>query len=73
MRKNDEGEEGAPGTKTRKEGQKQNVNKGAQKAAGGILGLIACVFKNVLGGIGAVLKNMFNNLLGKIINILYFD
>jgi len=54
--------------KTSKEGQKQNVNKGAQKAAGGILGLIACVFKNVLGGIGAVLKNMFNNLLGKIIN-----
>jgi len=54
--------------KTSKEGQKQNVNKGSQKAAGGILGLIACVFKNVLGGIGAVLKNMFSNLLGKIIN-----
>ena len=54
--------------KTSKEGQKQNVSKGAQKAAGGILGLIGCVFKNVLGGIGAVLKNMFSNLLGKIVN-----
>jgi len=54
--------------KTSKEGQNQNVNKGAQKAAGGILGLIGCVFKNVLGGIGAVLQNMFSNLLGKIVN-----
>ena len=54
--------------KTSIAGQKQNVNKGAQKAAGGILGLIACVFKNVLGGIGAVIKNMFSNLLGKIVN-----
>ena len=54
--------------KTSKEGQKKNVEKGSQKAAGGILGLIGCVFKNVLGGIGSVLKNMFNNLLGKIIN-----
>ena len=35
--------------KTSKEGQNQNVSAGAQKAAGGILGLIACVFKNVLG------------------------
>ena len=54
--------------KTSKEGQKQNVTKGSQKAAGGILGLIGCVFKKVLGGIGAVLKNMFSNLLGKIVN-----
>ena len=54
--------------KTSKEGQKQNVSSGAQKAAGGILGLIACVFKGVLGGIGGVIKNMFNNLLGKIVN-----
>ena len=54
--------------KTSKEGQNQNVNKGAQKAAGGILGLIGCVFKNVLGGIGAVINNMFSNLLGKIVN-----
>jgi len=54
--------------KTSKEGQKQNTSKGAQKAAGGILGLIACVFKGVLGGIGGVIKNMFNNLLGKIVN-----
>ena len=35
--------------KTSKEGQKKNVEKGSQKAAGGILGLIGCVFKNVLG------------------------
>ena len=54
--------------KTSIAGQKQNVNKGAQKAAGGILGLIACVFKSVLGGIGGVIKNMFNNLLGRIVN-----
>ena len=54
--------------KTSIAGQKQNVSKGAQKAAGGILGLIGCVFKKVLGGIGAVLKNMFSNLLGKIVN-----
>ena len=54
--------------KTSKEGQKQNVTAGAQKAAGGILGLIACVFKNVLGGIGGLIKNMFSNLLGKIVN-----
>jgi len=54
--------------KTSIEGQNQNISKGSQKAAGGILGLIGCVFKNVLGGIGDLLKNMFSNLLGKIIN-----
>ena len=54
--------------KTSEEGQNQNISKGSQKAAGGILGLIGCVFKNVLGGIGDLLKNMFSNLLGKIIN-----
>ena len=54
--------------KTSQEGQNQNISKGSQKAAGGILGLIGCVFKNVLGGIGGLLKNMFSNLLGKIIN-----
>ena len=54
--------------KTSKEGQKQNTSTGSQKAADTILDLIGCVFKKVLGGIGAVIKNMFNNLLGKIIN-----
>ena len=54
--------------KTSKEGQKQNVSKGSQKAAGGILSLIGCVFKGVLGNIGGLLKNMFQNLLGKIVN-----
>tara|TARA_S200000501_G_scaffold102469_1_gene95995 strand:+ start:19 stop:2613 length:2595 start_codon:yes stop_codon:yes gene_type:complete len=54
--------------KTSIAGKNQNTSKGAQKASTGILGLIACVFKNVLGGIGAVIKNMFNNLLGKIVN-----
>ena len=54
--------------KTSKEGQKENISKGSQKAAGGILDLIGCVFKKVLGGIGGVIKNMFNNLLGKLVN-----
>ena len=54
--------------KTSKAGKDQNVNKGAQKAATGILGLISCLFGDVLGGIGGLIANMFSNLLGKAVN-----
>jgi len=54
--------------KTSAAGKDQNVKKGAQKAATGIIGLISCLFGGVLGGIGALIKNMFNNLLGKVVN-----
>ena len=54
--------------KTSAAGKDENVKKGAQKAATGIIGLISCLFGGVLGGIGALIKNMFSNLLGKVVN-----
>ena len=54
--------------KTSAAGKDQNVSKSAQKAATGILGLISCLFGDVLGGIGGLIANMFNNLLGKAVN-----
>ena len=39
-----------------------------QKGLKGIMGLLYCIFKKVIGNIGTFISNMFQNLLGRLIN-----